>query len=408
MKRLLGVALGILSAIGGFVDIGDLVFTTQAGARFGYQLIWAVVVGVIGIVVYAEMSGRVATVTGRPVLDVVRQRLGFGAGLMTLIGSVLLSFLTLAAEIGGLALVMELFFDAPYASMLLVSVIVLMAAAWLLPFEWIERVFGYLGLCLVVYIVGAVDLSPDWSAVGSGFVPSAPDGSLAVYAYFAVGLIAAALMPYEVYFYSSGAVEERWGVKDLGLNRVNAVLGFGLGGLMSVGLIMVAAQVWNPIGVQPDLIGTVALGANVPLGEVGLVLALLGIAFAVGGAAIDTAFSAAYNLSQFFGWEWGKYRSRRDAPRFTLTWVTAFALAYVVVSTGVDPIMLTEYAVVFSVVALPLTYFPVLLVARDRAFMGEHANGRLASFLGWAYMGVIVVVALAAVPLLFATNAGGG
>jgi manganese transport protein len=408
VKKVFGIALGVLSAIGGFVDIGDLVFTTQAGAKFGFQLIWAVIVGVVGIVVYAEMSGRVAAVTGRPVIDVVRQRMGFGAGLFTLVGSVMLSFLTLAAEIGGLALVMELFFDAPYSTLVLISVILLTAAAWVLPFEWIERIFGYMGLCLLVYVVAAVDLSPDWSAVGSGLVPSAPDHSLPVYAYFAVGLIAAALMPYEVYFYSSGGVEERWTPKDLGLNRLNSVLGFGLGGVMSIALIMVAAQVWHPLGVQPDLIGTVALGANVPLGEVGLVLALIGIAFAVGGAAIDTAFSAAYNLSQFFGWEWGKYRARRQAPRFTLAWLTAFALAYVVVSTGVDPIMLTEYAVVFSVVALPLTYFPVLLVSRDRAFMGEYANGRVSSFFGWLYLAVILVVAVAAVPLLIATNAGGG
>jgi manganese transport protein len=408
VKKFFAIALGILSAIGGFVDIGDLVFTTQAGAEFGFQLIWAVIVGVIGIVVFAEMCGRVAAVTGRPVLDVVRQRLGFGAGLVTMIGSVLLSFLTLSAEIGGLALVMELFFDAPYSTLVLVSVLFLIAVAWLLPFEWIERIFGYMGLCLIVYLIGAVDLSPDWGAVGEGFVPSVPEHSVVLYAYFAVGLIAAALMPYEVYFYSSGAVEERWSVKDLAINRMNAIAGFGLGGTLSIGLIVVAGVVWHPLGVQPDMIGTVALGANVPLGEIGLVLALVGIAFAVSGAAIDTGFSSAYNLAQFFGWEWGKYRPKRVASRFTVAWLAAFALGYVVVSTGVDPIQLTEYAVIFSVVVLPLTYLPVLVVARDRAFMGEHANGPASSFLGWLYLVVIAVVALAAIPLMLATNAGGG
>jgi Mn2+/Fe2+ NRAMP family transporter len=408
VRKLLQVALGILAAIGGFVDIGDLVFNTQAGAEFGFRLIWAVIVGVIGIVVFAEMCGRVAAVTGRPVLDVVRQRLGFGAGLVTMVASVLLSVLTLGAEIGGLALVLELFFDAPYATMVLISVLFLFAVCWLMPFEWIERVFGYLGLFLLVFLVAAVDLSPDWGDVGSGFAPSVPDHSIAVYGYFVVGLIAAALMPYEVYFYSSGAVEERWSVKDLSLNRVNAVLGFGLGGTLSISLMVVAAVVWHPIGVQPDMIGTVALGANVPLGEIGLVLALVGIAFAVSGAAIDTAFSSAYNLAQFFGWEWGKYRPKSIAPRFTLAWAIAFAIGYVIVSTGVDPIQLTEYSVVLSVVILPLTYLPVLLVARDRAFMGEHANGRVSSFLGWLYLVVIVAVALAAIPLLIATNAGGG
>ncbi len=408
MKKLFAVALGILAAIGGFVDIGDLVFNTQAGAEFGFQLIWAVIVGVVGIVVFAEMCGRVAAVTGRPVMDVVRQRLGFGAGITTLVGSVLLSVLTLAAEVGGLALVMELFFDAPYASMILVSVLFLGVIAWVLPFEWIERIFGYMGLCLLVYLVAAIDLSPDWGAVSEGLVPTAPGSSLPLYAYFAVGLIAAALMPYEVYFYSSGGVEERWSVKDLGLNRLNAVVGFGLGGLLSISLMIVAAMVWQPLGVQPDMIGTVALGAGVPLGEIGLVLALIGIAFAVSGAAIDTAFSAAYNVAQFFGWEWGKYRERITAPRFNAAWLIALAMAFVIVSTGVDPIQLTEYSVVFSAVVLPLTYFPVLLVARDRTFMGEHANGWVASFFGWLYMGVILVIAFAAIPLLVATNAGGG
>jgi manganese transport protein len=408
VKKLLQVALGILAAIGGFVDIGDLVFNTQAGAEFGFQLIWAVIVGVVGIVVFAEMCGRVAAVTGRPVLDVVRQRLGFGAGLVTMVGSVLLSVLTLGAEVGGLALGLELFFDAPYATLVLVSVIFLLVVCWALPFEWIERIFGYMGLCLLVYLVGAIDLSPDWGEVADGFVPSVPDHSIAVYGYFVVGLIGAALMPYEVYFYSSGGVEERWSVKDLGLNRVNAVLGFGLGGLLSIALMIVAGVVWHPIGVQPDMIGTVALGANVPLGELGLVVALIGIGFAVSGAAIDTAFATAYNLAQFFGWEWGKYRPKRVASRFTLAWLVAFAVAYVIVSTGVDPVQLTEYSVVFSVVVLPLTYLPVLLVARDRSFMGEHANGPISSFMGWLYLVVILAVATAAIPLLIVTNAGGG
>ena len=84
MKALLQIALGIIAAIGAFVDIGDLVFNTQAGALFGYDLLWAVVLGVVGIAVYAEMCGRVAAVTGRPVFDVIRERLGFGAGLVTL------------------------------------------------------------------------------------------------------------------------------------------------------------------------------------------------------------------------------------------------------------------------------------------------------------------------------------
>jgi manganese transport protein len=407
VKKLFQIALGILAAIGGFVDIGDLVFTTQAGAKFGYDLIWAVVVGVIGIVVYAEMCGRVATVTKRPVMTVVRQRMGLRFGLAALVASQFVNLMTLAAEVGGVALVLQLFFDFSYTALLLFGVATLVVVVWFLPFEGIERVFGYGGLALLVFLVAAIDLNPDWGDVANGFVPQSK--SSATYAYFVVGLIAAALMPYEVHFYSSGAVEERWKPRsDLGVNRANAVLGFGLGGLLSIALIMTSAQVFHGLGIEPQFIGTTALGAEMPLGETGLLLALLGILLAVGGAAIDTAFAGAYNLSQFLGWEWGKYRKPSGAPRFTITWLVMFALAFVIIVTGLDPVDVTEYAVVFSVVALPMTYLPVLLIARDRTYMGEYANGRFSSFMGFLYLVVIAAVALAAIPLLFATNAGGG
>ena len=84
MKKVLPVFLGILTAIGGFVDMGDLVANAAVGARFGMNLAWVVLVGIVGIVLYAEMSGRVAAITGRAVFDLVRDRLGPGAAALNL------------------------------------------------------------------------------------------------------------------------------------------------------------------------------------------------------------------------------------------------------------------------------------------------------------------------------------
>ena len=408
MTKFLQIALGILAAIGGFVDIGDLVFNTQAGATFGYQLLWVVVVGVVGIIVYSEMCGRVAAVAKRPVFDAVRERTGFGVGLGALIASEIVNLMTLAAEVGGVALVLQLLAGLPYRALILVGIVGLGVVIWVLPFEWIERLFGYAGLCLLVFAVGAIKVHPDWGAVGHGFVPHVKTHDLLLYAYFAVGLLGAAMTPYEVYFYSSGAVEEGWGPKDLGLNRANSMIGYGLGGFLSFALMITAGALYLPEGVEPQFIGTVALGAEVPLGTLGLLLALVGILFAVGGAAIDTCFSGAYNLAQFFGWEWGKYRRPAGAPRFTLAWMILLVLAFLAIVTGIDPVMLTEYAVIFSVVALPLTYIPILLVANDKAYMGAYANGRLANLFGVIYLVVIMVVALSAIPLMILTNQGQG
>lgn len=409
LRNVLAVALGILSAIGGFVDIGDLVFNTQAGAQFGFQLLWVVVVGVVGIIVFSEMCGRVAAVAKRPVFDLVRERAGFGPALATLVAAEVVNLMTCAAEIGGVAVVLQLLSGLPYRVLILFAVVGLVACTWVLPFEWIERVFGYLGLCLLVFAVAAIKLHPAWGSIAHGFVPgSHSGGSVTVYLYYVVGLIGAAMTPYEVYFYSSGAVEDRWGVQDLSLNRVTSMLGYGLGGFLSCALMIVAAVLFLPRGISPEFLGTPPLGAAHALSKVGLLLALVGILFAVGGAAIETSFSGAYNFAQFFGWRWGKKERPAGAARFTLSWLMIFALALLVVMTGYDPVKLTEYSVIFSVVALPLTYLPILLVANDRTYMGAHVNGRVANLLGVFYFVVIIAIAVAAIPLLVLTNGGQG
>jgi manganese transport protein len=406
--KIFKIALGILAAIGGFVDIGDLVFNVAAGAIFGYQLLWVVVIGVVGIIVYSEMCGRVAAVSNKAVFDAVRERVGFRAGLVTLVAAQVVNLMTLAAEVGGVAICLRLLSGLPYRWLILAAIVGLGIVVWVVSFEWIERIFGYGGLCLLVFAVAAVKLHPDWGAVAHGYVPHMDTEDTALYLFFAVGLLGAAMTPYEVYFYSSGGVEEGWKAKDLGLNRANAIIGYSLGGFFSFALMITGGALFLEQGVEPDFLGSIALGAEVPVGQIGLLLALIGILFAVGGASIDTLFAGAYNLAQFFGWEWGRYRHASGAPRFTLTWMVLLALALAIVMTGVDPVQLTEYAVIFSVVALPLTYLPILLVANDRAYMGKYVNGRVSNVLGVAYLVVILAVSLTAIPLMIITNVGQG
>jgi manganese transport protein len=408
VKQFLQIALGILSAIGGFVDIGDLVFNTQAGATFGFQLLWVVVIGVIGIIVYSEMCGRVAAISKRPVFDLVRERVGFSAGLGTLVASSVVNLMTCAAEVGGIAIVLQLLSGLPYRYLIVLAVIGLLVVSWFLPFVWIERLFGYVGLCLLVFAVAAIKLHPSWGSVAHGFVPGMPGTNRLVFLYFAVGLLGAALTPYEVYFYSSGAVEDAWGPKDLRINKVTSVIGYSLGAFLSFSLMIVAAVLFLPKGIDPQFLGTPALSVADALGKIGLILALVGILFAVGGAAIETSFSGAYNLAQFFGWQWGKRHRPSRAPRFALSWIIIFVLALLIVMTGYDPVKITEYSVIFSVVALPLTFLPILLVANDPTYMGRYRNGRFSNVLGVLYFILILVIAVTAIPLMIITNGGQG
>lgn len=404
------LALGILTAVGGFVDISELVFMSEAGSRFGYALIWVVVLAAVGMMVFGEMSGRVAAIAKQPVFNLMRHRLGLKLGMVTLIASFLSNIITCAAEIGGGALILHLLTGAPYALMAVAATLVFIASIWVLPFRWIERCYGLLGLFMLVFLVAVVAIHPPWAALAKGALPQVPAGlgsrDLLAFGYFAVALVSAVMFPYEAYFYSSGGIEDGWTEKDLGINRLTTIVGFGLGALLALSLLVNAAQLFGPAGISPELLGSVALQAAVPFGRIGLLLALLGMLFAVSGAAIETCLANAYSLAQFCGWRWGRHRPPRDAPRFTLTWLAVFALSLVIVLTGVEPIQLAEYAVVAAILVLPLTYLPLLLLAGDRTYMRAHANGPLAKTLGWGFYAIIVVAALAALPLYLVTSGG--
>ena len=86
--------------------------------------------------------------------------------------------------------------------------------------------------------------------------------------------------------------------------------------------------------------------------------------------------------------------------------IIALLIAVAILATGVDPILVTEYSVVFSAVALPLTYLPILIIANDREYMGDEVNGRAMNFVGQVYLVIILAAAIAAIPLLIVTGAG--
>jgi Mn2+/Fe2+ NRAMP family transporter len=137
-----------------------------------------------------------------------------------------------------------------------------------------------------------------------------------------------------------------------------------------------------------------------------LLIALLGMLFAVSGAAVETCMSNAYAIAQFFGWEWGRHTKPWEAPRFTIAWIAMLLLALLIVMTGVDVMSLVEYAVLFSIVVLPLTYLPLMLLAGDKSYMGEYANKWLAKGLGWFYLVAVCAAAIAAIPLYLLTSGG--
>jgi Mn2+/Fe2+ NRAMP family transporter len=408
----LELTLGIMTAVGGFVDISELVFAAKAGSTYGYALIWVFALATIGIIVFSEMSGRVAAVAKQPVFNLMRHRLGLKLGLITLAASIISNLITCAAEIGGVALVLNYLTGAPYFLMAVAMTAVMILSIWILPFKWIERTYGLLGLFMIVFAAALVSIHAPWGTIAGGLVPQVPHGlstkELLTFAYFTVAIISAVMFPYEVYFYSSGGIEEEWGPKDLLTNRLTAVLGMGLGSLLAISILSSSAQLFGPINVDPEIPGTAALEAAIPYGKWGLILALLGMLFAIAGAAVETCMANAYSIAQYFGWIWGRHKKPWEAPRFTITWIALFLLALAIVLTGVDVMMLVEFAILFSILVLPLTYLPLLLLSEDKKYMGEYVNGPISKLLGWLYFALITAAAVAALPLFFLTSGGNG
>ncbi len=408
MTRLFAVALGILTAIGGFVDIGDLVTNAVVGSRYGWGLVWVVILGVAGICLYADMAGRVAAVSGRATFEIIRERLGPRAGLANLGASFFINLLTLTAEIGGIALALQLAAGVGPGLWIPVALFGVWIVIWRTKFSIMENVTGLLGLTLIVFAVALFLLKPDWSQLLSqATMPWQPAGDNPLsYWYYAVALFGAAMTPYEVFFFSSGGVEEKWTKQDLATERANVFVGFPLGGLLSLAIAGCAAVVLMPKQIEVTTLSQVVLPVIQGGGQIALAIVIVGILAATFGAALETTLSSGYTLAQFFGWPWGKFRRPAEASRFHVAMIVCLLVGGGILATGVDPILVTELSVVFSAVALPLTYFPILVVANDPEYMGDAVNGRWRNGFGVFFLFIILIAAVAAIPLLIASGMG--
>src|SRR5918912_682869 len=145
------VALGIITAIGGFVDAGELVVSAQIGALFQWSLLWVVPLCVAMTIVYETMAARVAMSTRRALFDAVRERLGFRLALIPLIAVCLVNLLTLVAEIAGMAYALEMATGSSYLIWALPCALALWLILWKGSFSLIENGASLLGLFILVF-----------------------------------------------------------------------------------------------------------------------------------------------------------------------------------------------------------------------------------------------------------------
>jgi len=390
MKKLLHVALGVVTSFGGFLEAGSIATSVQAGAEFGYSLLWVLLLGVVCLVVLIEMSGRLAAVSHHTIAGAMRERFGFSFFLLPLIGVVAVSMLTLAAELGGVCMALQLATGIGFQWWALPVMLAVWLLLWRGTFGVIEDGVSLLGLVTVAFVIAAVRLHPSAGEVAAGFVPSAAPYAPSRYWFLAVSILGATLTPYLFYFYSSGAVEDGWDADDVPANRLVSAFGMGFGATLAAAVLVVAALVYTR-GVRLDSYDQIAPMLTDALGRWGYPLFVAALGIACFGAALEVSLALAYMIAQGFGWNWGENARPRDAARFSVSYTLALVLATALVVVGLDPLRVTNVAMALNAASLPLAVVPFLVLMNDREYVGEHVNGRLANVL------VLVVVALACV-----------
>jgi Mn2+/Fe2+ NRAMP family transporter len=399
MSKLLEIALGLVTGIGGFLEAGSLATSAQAGAAFGFQLAWAIALGTICIAFLVEMAGRLAAVSKHTLPDAMRERFGIRFFTVPLVAVVLVSFLVLASELGGVALALQLATGIKFQWWAPVAALAIWLLLWAHNFSLVEKGASLLGLVTLVFLVAAFKLHVPLNELGTNLLPSLPRQDGAKYWFMAVSILGASVSPYLFYFYSAGAVEDKWDEDYIGVNRIIAGLGMGFGGTVAVAVLAGAAMVFHSRGIQIDRYEQIPLQLAQPLGHWGFILFVASLGIACFGAALEIALQIAYLVAQGFGWKWGENLHPKDAARFSLVYTVAVLLAGLLIFTGIDPLKLTIFSMALTALSLPVTVVPLLIIMNDPMYLGENVNHWIANAAVLFISLLACIVALVAIPL---------
>jgi Mn2+/Fe2+ NRAMP family transporter len=399
VKNLVKIALGIVTSIGGFLEVGSLGTSLQAGAAFRFELLWSLALGAVCIAFLTEMTGRLAAVSHHTVVDAMRKRFGVQFQIWPLGAQLLVDLLVLASELGGAALAFQLATGVSIRVWIAPIAFAIWLLLWFGTFSSIEHGVAIAGLVTLCFVAAAISMRPDWNEVARGLLPHRPTTDPGQYTYLAVAILGASISPYLVTFYSSGAIEEEWSVKDLIANRIVAALGMGFGCIIAMAVVIVAGVVLGPRGIAADAYQQAAGLLSVPLGSWGFTLFCLSLGIGCIGAALEIALDIAYIVAQTFGWDWGEDKRPTDEARFALSYTLALLVAMAPSLVGIDPLKLTMFSMSVTVLALPIVTGPLILLMNDKQYLQSHTNGIIANIAVVAIIVVAFVLALLAVPV---------
>jgi Mn2+/Fe2+ NRAMP family transporter len=396
LALLVVIGPGLIAATAGD-DAGGIATYSQVGAKYGYDLLWVLLVITLSLALIQETCARLGAATGRGLLDLVRERFGIGWALFA-VGVVLLANGgVVVTEFVGIAAAAELFGISRYLAIPMTACLI-----WYLIIQGsygaVERVFLAMALVFLAYPITAVLAQPDWGAVAHGlFVPTLQADP--EYVTLLVGLIGTTITPYMQLFQQSSIVEKGVPRRQYGPERIDAYVGSVFSNGIAAFIIIACCATLHTAGVTDIQTAGDAARALQPLvGNAAQALFAVGLLGASLLAAGVLPLATAYSVAEAFGFRKGIDLDFRRAPIFLGIFSALIALgAVVALIPNVPIIQLLVGIQVLNGILLPVILVFLLLLVNDRRLVGPLKNGRLTNVLSW---GTVVLVSSAVFFLL--------
>ena len=392
-KLLLILGPGLIATSAGN-DAGGIATYSSAGAKFGYDMIWVMIVLTLSFAVVQEMCSRLGAATGRGLLDLIRERFGVGWTLFAIAIIVVANGGVTISEFVGVGAASELIGVSKYISVPIAAV-----ALWYLvifgSYAKVEKIFLLMTLVFFAYPVAAILGKPDWGAVAQGaFIPKIRFEK--EFIFVLVGILGTTITPYIQIFQQSSTVERGAARKHYGPERLDAYIGSIFSNLMSISMIIATAATLYVAGQTEIESAADAAKALEPVaGSMASLLFAIGLlgASLLAGAVLPLATS--YAISEAFGIPKGvnlDYRRGKVFFGLFTAFIVLGAVAALIPNIPIFPLLVGIQ--VLNGVLLPIILVFILILANDEKFTGALKNTRTFNILGWGTFAVITLAVL--------------
>jgi Mn2+/Fe2+ NRAMP family transporter len=386
-------------------DAGGIWTYSQAGAQFGYGLLWVMIPMTLALIVVQEMTARMGAVTGKGLSDLIREEFGFRITFLLMAGLVITNFGNVVAEFAGIAGSLALFGIPIWASVPFCAALV-----WIMvvkgSYKSVEKVFLVASCIYLAYIVAGILAHPDWKAAGMAtLVP--PDLRLfrsSSYIYMVIGVIGTTIAPWMQFYLQSSVVEKGITEKQYGASRLDVIVGCIFTDVVAWFIVVACAATLFVAGHHDLKDGAEAAQSLRPLaGKFAYILFSVGLFNASLFAASILPISTAYAVCEGLGLESGLDKKFSEAPFFYWLYTGLIvAGAGVILWPNLPLVRITILSQVVNGAVLPFVLVAMLLLINKRELMGRHTNSRFFNIVAWLTTVVMIVLT---VMMLFGSNA---